>query len=126
MLGSKGFTRVYVWNGDAWVQRGLDIDGEAIGDHSGTAVSLSADGNIVAIGAYQNGSNGFDAGHLRVYAWNGSSWMKRGNDIEGDASRDNLGYSVSLSSDGSTIATGAIQQAGGGTGYAKVFDWNGS
>ena len=32
-----------------------DIDGEAAGDASGWAVSLSADGTIVAIGAYSNG-----------------------------------------------------------------------
>ena len=36
---------------DSFLQLGIDIDGEAAGDRSGTSVSLSADGNRVAIGA---------------------------------------------------------------------------
>ena len=43
--------RVYHYDGSAWVQVGADIDGEAEGDISGWSVSLSADGNTVAIGA---------------------------------------------------------------------------
>ena len=44
----------------AWVQRGSDIDGEAADDYSGSSVSLSADGSMVAIGAYRNDGNGSD------------------------------------------------------------------
>ena len=46
---------------------GQDIDGEAADDESGYSVSLSADGNRVAIGAPWNNENGSDAGHVRVY-----------------------------------------------------------
>ena len=48
------------------MQLGDTINGEAAGDYSGT-VSLSADGNTVAIGAYGNDGNGVDSGHVRVY-----------------------------------------------------------
>ena len=48
-------------------QLGEDIDGEAAGDESGADVSLSLDGNRVAIGAVGNNGNGFLAGHVRVY-----------------------------------------------------------
>ena len=47
-----------------WVQRGADIDGEANSDQSGTSVSLSSDGTIVAIGARVNANY---RGHVRVY-----------------------------------------------------------
>ena len=47
----SGHVRVYAWDGTAWTQRGLDIDGEAAGDISGGSVSLSSDGSVVAIGA---------------------------------------------------------------------------
>ena len=50
------------------MQLGEDIDGEAADDESGRSVSLSADGNIVAIGAYRNDGNGSNSGHVRVYA----------------------------------------------------------
>ena len=46
---------------------GEDIDGEVANDYSGTSVSLSADGTIVAIGAHYNGGNGSFSGHVRVY-----------------------------------------------------------
>ena len=56
----------------SWQQLGQDIDGEAADDTSGWPVSLSAYGNIVAIGAYHNDNgNGFSSGMLGY-----SNWMK--------------------------------------------------
>ena len=43
---------------------------------------------MVAIGAYGNDGNGSDAGHVRLYAWDGSSWVQRGSDIDGEAADD--------------------------------------
>ena len=80
----SGHVRIYEWNGGSWTQRGQDIDGEAAGDYSGRSVSLSSDGNTVAIGAVYNDGNGADAGHVRIYDWNGSSWTQRGQDIDGE------------------------------------------
>jgi hypothetical protein len=36
-------------------------------------VSLSDDGNVLAIGAGYNNGNGANSGHVRVYAWNTTS-----------------------------------------------------
>ena len=122
-----GHVRVYAWNGSAWVKRGSDIDGEAADDHSGMSVSLSSDGTIVAIGAYTNDGNGSNAGHVRIYKWNGSSWVQRGDDIDGGADSDNVGISVSLSSDGTIVAIGASQISNdNGPGYVRVYEWDGS
>ena len=103
-------------------QLGSDIDGEAAGDISGSSVSLSADGTIVAIGAYGNASV---AGHVRVYEWNPSTslWDQKGADIDGEAANDQSGYSVSLSSDGTEIAIGAIRNDGNGSdaGHVRVY-----
>ena len=52
-----------------WVQRGEDIDGEAAVDNSGTSVSLSANGTIVAIGAPFNDGNGSNSGSVRVFEY---------------------------------------------------------
>jgi hypothetical protein len=49
------------------MQLGQDIDGEAAGDWSGYSVSLSADGNTVAIGSHSNDDNGDLSGHVRVF-----------------------------------------------------------
>ena len=37
-------------NNEAWVQRGLNLDGENAGDLFGRSVSLNLAGNIVAVG----------------------------------------------------------------------------
>ena len=50
-----------------WNRLGVDIDGEALSDYSGSAVSLSSDGLTVAIGAYGNADAGTNSGHVRVY-----------------------------------------------------------
>jgi len=62
-----GNVRVYSFISDEWIQQGPDIDGEAADDLSGVAVSLSADGLNLAIGAPQNSGNEFRAGHVRVF-----------------------------------------------------------
>ena len=43
--------RVFSFDGVSWVQVGQDIDGEAAFDEAGRSVSMSSDGNTVAIGA---------------------------------------------------------------------------
>jgi hypothetical protein len=58
--------RIYTWGASSWVQAGADIDGEAERDSSGSSVSLSADGQTVAVGAYTNDGAGSNAGHVRV------------------------------------------------------------
>ncbi|MFL2996098.1 MAG: thrombospondin type 3 repeat-containing protein, partial [Cytophagales bacterium] len=122
---NSGHVRVYEWNGSAWVQRGIDIDGEASFDYSGTSVSLSSDGSIVAIGAGNNDGNGSNSGHVRVYEWNGLAWNKKGFDINGEAANDYSGYSLSLSSDGSIVAIGALNNDGNGSnsGHVRVYQW---
>jgi hypothetical protein len=80
----------------------MDLDGEAVDDNSGWSVSLSDDGNVLAIGAYNNAGNGANSGHVRVYAWDTTSakYIQRGDDINGEAAGDQSGFSVSLSDDG--------------------------
>ena len=115
-------------NGTTWTQKGQDINGEANNDNSGTSISMSADGNSVAIGAPNNDGNGYDRGHVRVYNWNGTTWIQKGVDIDGEANDDRSGYSVSMSADGNTLAVGAYQNDGIGNdaGHVRVYDWNGT
>ena len=111
-----------------WSQLGGDIDGEAANDYSGTSVSLSSDGTVVAIGAHLNDGNGSDSGHTRIYAWDGSSWSQLGGDIDGEAANDWSGNSVSLSSDGTVVAIGALINDGNGSnsGHTRIYAWDGS
>jgi len=123
---STGHVRIYAWDSPSWVQMGADIDGEAAVDDSGYSVSLSSDGTVVAIGARYNDGNGFNSGHVRVYAWDDStSWDQMGADIDGEARGDLSGWSVSLSSDGTVVAIGAYANDGNGSrsGHVRVYAW---
>jgi hypothetical protein len=121
---NAGHVRIYEWSGSAWVQKGSDIDGEAQYNQAGYSVSLSSDGSIVAIGAIGNDANGSLTGHARIYEWTGSAWVQLGGDIDGEAADDRSGYSVSLSSDGSIMAIGAIYNDGNGSnaGHVRVYE----
>ena len=124
---NSGHVRVYQWNGVNWNQLGPDINGENSGDNSGSSVSLSADGTIVAIGASGNDGNGNYSGHVRIYQWNGISWDQLGADINGEASNNYSGGSVSLSADGTIVAIGAHANDGNGSGsgHVRIYQWNG-
>ncbi|SRX75225.1 T9SS type A sorting domain-containing protein [Aequorivita antarctica] len=120
----SGHVRIYKNINDVWTQVGADIDGEAAGDISGSSVSMSSDGSIVAIGADRNAGNGTDSGHVRVYKNINEVWTQIGTDIDGEAAEDNFGYSVSMSSDGTIVAIGAPIDNGNGTGsgYVRVYN----
>ncbi|WP_116964862.1 DUF4347 domain-containing protein, partial [Fastidiosibacter lacustris] len=122
--------RIYEWNGSTWIKKGGDINGEVGDDNFGFSVSLSNDGNTVAIGASHNdgttGNASDDRGHVRIYSWNGTTWVQKGVDIDGEAAGDQSGYSVSLSADGNTVAIGAIGNDGNGSnsGHVRIYSWN--
>ena len=119
----SGVTKVYKNNMGAWEKIGANIYGETEGDYSGCSVSLNFDGTVVAIGAENNDGNGIQAGHARVYRNTFGDWTQIGEDINGNAVGDQLGRSVSLSSDGSTVVVGAPQNDEGGanSGHVRVY-----
>jgi len=122
---NAGHVRIYNWNGSAWIQKGADIDGEAADDRSGWSVGMP-DANTVAIGAYQNGGNGNDAGHVRIYVWNDVAWIQKGGDIDGEVAEDLSGHAVSMP-DANTVAIGAHRNDGGTyhAGHVRIYFWDG-
>ncbi len=125
---NSGHVRVFQWSGNTWTQLGTDIDGEAARDIFGASVSLSADGQRLAVGAPQNDGNGIDSGQVRVFEWTGNAWIKLGADIDGEAADDRHGFSVSLSADGSRLAVGAALNDGShqNAGHVRVYQWSGT
>ena len=117
----NGHVRIYSESGGTWSQVGSDIDGGAAYDESGFSISLSSDGTRVAIGAPRTDWGGND--HVRVYAESSGAWNQVGSDIDGEAGTDLSGHSVSMSSDGTRVAIGAILNDGNGSnsGHVRVY-----
>mmetsp|Transcript_15026 Transcript_15026/g.17010 ORF Transcript_15026/g.17010 Transcript_15026/m.17010 type:complete len:467 (+) Transcript_15026:176-1576(+) len=130
---SAGHVRVFEYDGSNYVQRGQDIDGEFQLDRFGHSVSLSSDGSVLSVGAPLNdGNNTINSGHVRVFGYNGTEYVQRGQDIDGKLAGDNFGLSTSLSSDGSVLAVGGPTIGGpfgdpivDGNGYVRIFQYDG-
>jgi len=117
-LSYTGFTQAN------WIQIGLDIDGEAPGDRSGSAVSLNADGTVVAIGATENSGGAPTSGHVRVYENIADNWVQLGGDINGFATGDDFGYAVGINDAGTVVVVGAPKNDAGGidAGQVRVYE----
>ena len=108
---NSGHVRIYEWTSTSWVQLGLDIDGEAAFDQFGNSASMNASGDRVSIGSYNNSPSG----NVRIYEWSGTGWVQLGVDIDGEATYDQSGKSVSMNASGDRVAIGAPYNDGNGT-----------
>ena len=99
----KGEVRTYRNNSINWELIGSPILGQADMDHFGSSVSLSADGDRLAVGAPMNGN-----GYVRIFEnTTGSSWIQLGETIRGEELSEATGTCVELSRDGTFAAIGA-------------------
>jgi Bacterial Ig-like domain (group 3)/FG-GAP repeat len=96
-----------------------------VGDDTGYSVAVSADGSTMVVGVPDAKS---DQGEAYVYTRGSNGWQTANEpdvlSASNGAANDRFGYSVSVSQDGSVIAVGAPDAAGGGTdrGTVYVFD----
>ena len=122
-----GQVRVFSWSGTTWTGQGTDLDGEGPSDQFGYSVAMSADGLSVVIGAPTSDIGGVDRGRVRVFSWNGTTWLQRGATIEGESAGDLAGWSVAMSADGSFIAEGSpfSDDVALLAGQVRAFTWTG-
>lgn len=116
-----GKVRVFEQQNSTWVQKGGDINGDGSIIKFGENISLSADGNILAIG--QTGNPGSqaqtDIGRVKVYQFINNQWVQLGSTIPGSFVNDEFGSSVSLSDSGTILAIGSFS-----SNQVKVYQLN--
>jgi hypothetical protein len=128
--GEEGAVYVFVRSGSIWSQQAyIKASNKDSYDWFGSSVSLSADGSTLAVGAYGEDSNATGingeqsdnsaekSGAVYVFVRSGSIWSQQAytkayNTDGGDL----FGFSVSLSSDGRTLAVGAHVEGSSATG----------
>ena len=117
---TSGAVYIFTRAGDTWSQQAyLKASNSEAGDLFGFAVGLSADGNTLAASSYDEDGgtrqiNGPDdnlrraSGAVFVFTRSGDTWSQTAY-LKGSRSEqtDQLGYSVAISDDGNTIASGA-------------------
>lgn len=117
---SAGLVKVYQLTGGVWTQIGQDILGSASGNELGTAVSLSGDGTILAVGEPNSDSNGTDAGLVRVFEYIGNVWTQVGQDLIGEWHSNDSGAKIDLSNDGTIIAIASPGNIGDSVKFGQV------
>lgn len=121
-IGGNNYTGyVHIFNlvNDEWRPQGNALQGDNISDEFGDAISLSENGDILAVGAI--GQNNY-RGSVTVFRLNNNNniWQQIGSQIIGDAVDDYLGDSAALSDDGTTLIVG-IPGKNSLTGAVRVF-----
>ena len=99
-----GYTKIYKYNGTDWEQIGQTLfnDNAVSNSDFGACVSINNDGTIIAIGDFNfhNGTNWFSS--VNVYQYMSNTWSLVADTIYGSGNIT----SVSLNSDGTTLAIG--------------------
>ena len=108
--------QVYEYDGTSWSKIGSDFSNtDAV-----YSVAMSSDGSHVVVG--HSHLSPHQKGGVRVFEYDGSTWNQVGSDLTGNAF-DELGHSVGISDDGTTIVAGAPKANLTGTqrGYVRVY-----
>ncbi|WP_310993101.1 T9SS type A sorting domain-containing protein [Aequorivita marina] len=100
---NDGKLKIFENQSDTWVQIGETIvGGNAL---FGAQVSLSSDGNRVAVSRWNCCSN---RGKVTIFEYDGGNWVQIGQDIFGQEPNESLGsHGLSLSPNGNILAVGA-------------------
>jgi hypothetical protein len=104
---NSGMARVYELVGCCtWVQYGSTIYGEAAADQLGAGeISLSSDGNMLAVGATRNSNS---IGMAYLFRFTDGDW-KMIHNAPGNTAGDGFGISVNASGDGSLFDAGGLR-----------------
>ena len=110
-LTNAGAVYVFVRSSDVWsAPTYLQASNADTDDAFGIAVSMSADGKTLAVGAWGEASNA-GAAYVFVRAvdvWSEQAYVKASNTGAGDR----FGVAIAVSADGATLAVGAHQERG--------------
>lgn len=129
---SRGYTKVYEWNGTNYAQKGNVITSGIDGAQEGYSVAISKDGNLVATAANKYPrplpNQADKAGRIRLYRFD-NGWVNTGI-IRGDQDDAEFGSSLYLSDIGDCTNTVVVigecsyNTSTNDTGRVHVYNWD--
>ncbi len=120
-----GKVQIYEYNGTTWTQLGIDLNGNFTNEQFGFSVDLNDAGNRLIVGATGTTAQ---SGITYIYEYDGTNWQLLGSPITGTEIGEYSGYSVSMNSNGDTVAIGSQRFNGATTnqGRVRIFQFNGT
>lgn len=117
--------KVYRLIDGQWQQLGSTIASSEESDLFAWSMSLSADGNRMAVGAPKANNNGADSGNVTIWDFSEGDWIQVGSNIPGENFRDETGFCVSLSDDGQRLVVGDrfYDDPEFNSGRIRIFQW---
>ncbi|HWO26069.1 MAG TPA: DUF4215 domain-containing protein [Kofleriaceae bacterium] len=117
----SGAVYVFTRSGTAWSQQAyVKASNTDSGDQFCYSVALSGDGSTLAVGTnLEDGvaNSTVDSGAAYVFTRSGATWSQQAYVTASNVDAgDNFGYSIALSSDGSTLAVGSPDEDSAATG----------
>jgi hypothetical protein len=123
-LNNAGNVAVYSWDGSNWLQKGNTIVG-VTNENVGHTLGMNADGTVIVVGSPLNDTIGTNMGEIKLYQWDGSNWIQKGQTFEGTVSNNNL--VACIDSSGNTFAYWSkISSVYPYLGALNVYNWDGS
>ena len=132
--GGAGAAYIFERSGSTWTEiEKLTASDAQAGDGFGRSLSINSDGTYAIVGAPDEDTGGGNAGAAYIFTRSGSTWTEQQKILSSDIqATDQLGVSVSMSSDGTYAIVGATGEDGGSgdpisdAGAAYVFTRSGS
>jgi hypothetical protein len=126
---NAGKVGVFSWNGNDWVQKGNYFTGIP-NEHLGTNVNINSNGNTVLMSSPLNDNNGSNTGELKLYQWDGASWIQKGQAFNGAVSSEydccSANFASSMDSLGNTFAFWIEVNDNPLQGVVRIYNWNDS
>lgn len=116
----NGYVSVYKKTGGLWIPLNSSIFSQTTDQYFANSISLSYDGNVVAIGSYANSENGTNSGKVVVYQNLSGVWVQVGQAIQGLSANESVGKMVALSHNGNIMALSAGDDLTS-PGYVKAY-----
>ncbi|MDY0088929.1 MAG: T9SS type A sorting domain-containing protein [Flavobacteriaceae bacterium] len=105
-----------------WELFGNEIIGEVGDDKCGYAVSISGDGLTMATSFPRRYISDVSYGNVRVYTFDGTSWVQKGETVTVSIDEDRFGEKIDLNVEGNRLAVSSY----GSNAKVTVFEWDGS
>lgn len=126
-ISNSNFRRflVYRYLDGEWMPLGQEVTSSEEADLFARSLSISDDGQRVAVGAPRANANGADSGNVTLYDFVDGQWTQVGSNIPGDNLLDQTGASVALSGDGQRLVVGDhyYDEPDFNSGRMRVFQW---